>query len=92
MAFVGRGIRCCLLDGHVANPIVPFGLRFLGATAGVMITACHNPATDNGYQLSACCSLRKLSALFRFASCLCRRRSIWLLAYTPILLTKGVTI
>ncbi|PLW23780.1 hypothetical protein PCASD_08721 [Puccinia coronata f. sp. avenae] len=50
-AFLRRGIRCCLLEGHVATPIVPFGVRLLGAAAGVMITASHNPATDNGYKL-----------------------------------------
>lgn len=51
LAFIRCGIRCYLLKGIVATPIVPFGTKFLGAAAGVMITASHNPAADNGYKL-----------------------------------------
>ncbi|EFP79096.2 uncharacterized protein PGTG_05417 [Puccinia graminis f. sp. tritici CRL 75-36-700-3] len=50
-AFLRRGFRCYLLDGSVATPMVPFGVKYLGAAAGVMVTASHNPAADNGYKL-----------------------------------------
>ncbi|CAH7687371.1 phosphoglucomutase-2 [Phakopsora pachyrhizi] len=51
VAFVRSGLKCYLLKGYVATPLVPFGVKHLGAVAGVMITASHNPAADNGYKL-----------------------------------------
>lgn len=49
--FTAKGIRVWWYDAVVHTPLVPFGVRYLGAAAGVMITASHNPAQDNGYKV-----------------------------------------
>ncbi|KAK8206903.1 hypothetical protein M8818_004738 [Zalaria obscura] len=49
-AFLAKGIKVLWLD-LVHTPLVPFAVDRMGAAAGVMVTASHNPANDNGYKV-----------------------------------------
>ena len=48
---VGLGVRAYLFDSLVATPMVAFAVRELGCSAGIMVTASHNPPADNGYKV-----------------------------------------
>ncbi|KAL6764775.1 phosphoglucomutase [Haematococcus lacustris] len=49
--FLQRGMRVHLFSDLVPTPWVAAGVAELGAAAGVMITASHNPKQDNGYKV-----------------------------------------
>jgi phosphoglucomutase len=53
LVFDEAGIDCILLDGFVLTPLVPFALQKVGAVAGIMVTASHNPKVDDGYKVYA---------------------------------------
>jgi len=52
-AFSFRGIKVWWYEASVHTPLVPFAVATLKAAGGVMITASHNPAKDNGYKVYA---------------------------------------
>ena len=53
--FKTKGFNTWLYEEPVHTPMVPWGMQRTGkgrhAAAGVMITASHNPAQDNGYKV-----------------------------------------
>lgn len=50
-AFRAKGIEVLAFGSYVPTPLVAFSVKVTGAIAGVMVTASHNPAQDNGYKV-----------------------------------------
>ena len=47
----GNGITACIFEDLRPTPELSFAVRHLGATAGVVVTASHNPKEYNGYKV-----------------------------------------
>ena len=47
---VAAGLQVFFFDGHRSTPELSFAVRHCDCTCGIMITASHNPPSDNGFK------------------------------------------
>jgi phosphoglucomutase len=50
LVFAGNGVKAYVFETLRPTPELSFAVRYLGASAGVVITASHNPPEYNGYK------------------------------------------
>lgn len=48
-----KGVKCIVAENAVSTPMVSLAANQHGATAGIVITASHNPPTYNGFKIKA---------------------------------------
>ncbi|MFV0316228.1 MAG: phospho-sugar mutase [Microthrixaceae bacterium] len=49
--FCAAGVPTSVIDGPAPTPLAAFAVAHLGAAAGIVVTASHNPAQDNGIKI-----------------------------------------
>lgn len=48
---VANGFQVVFLDGYRATPQLSYAVRYFGCTCGIMVTASHNPPSDNAVKV-----------------------------------------
>lgn len=51
LCLAANGIRAYVFPSLKPTPMLSFALKYLGCTAGLVVTASHNPAEYNGYKV-----------------------------------------